>query len=457
MLFRFKVLMASLATVLALSAVLAAAAQAKRPEQPLYERKGGTIGEGVGFESSSGASRTWAPALGMVITCKKSEGAGNDETIGAGWEDIYYKECGVFEATENKTTKQYEEGAEFSACTIKGGEEAATREISVENLKSKLVWDKGENLVLNRYEPESKTLVELEVAGSGCLLKGKYKEEGSLLAWLPNTSSEVVQVGNPIMDNEAFEVKDEKGEVVPRFTKWEDEQAGKKEEGTTELKFGAKPVVFEAVKQDIVRGFNIAFAWKVGNATLGAGGESSLTEIKNEGNISFGGRVSGAPYTVACTELKANATTPVPKILGGIPGRGKEKLELEHCTVSSPAGCEVTGGKIVTSELNDEIVEGMGRSFPKILLLFDGVFPITIGPITCSVAGTHDATGSLLAEAELPKMEAENQQFRFEPVMGRNARSVAHDDTQAGLRADDNFLTVTGYIVLKKTVNFGPF
>jgi hypothetical protein len=102
-----------------------------------------------------------------------------------------------------------------------------------------LVWGEkgteGENLVFNKFIPESGAFVEIEfkkIGAAGCILNGeKVVVEGSVLGWVPVLNKEA------IINATLFEVNNPSGtEVVQRDTKWEVQQeGGGRETGVAEV------------------------------------------------------------------------------------------------------------------------------------------------------------------------------------------------------------------------------
>jgi hypothetical protein len=228
---------AGLGVVLMASAVGVGAAYASPPAQPAFWVGGEAIKSTHNIESEDYNSRLWVTALNTVVKCGNDEGKGEIKEKGRGkWEAIY-KECGAFEAIEG-TEKKFEEGSEISGCTVEG-KGAKAGEIDLKELKSRLVWGKGEELIFSLYEPEKAALAEVVVEGSSCSLKGTYELKGSVLAAAPRINEEELGSAQSVEDEDA------ESAVKQRYTRWEVEEEGKKTEGTAGLKWGADGAALE--------------------------------------------------------------------------------------------------------------------------------------------------------------------------------------------------------------------
>jgi hypothetical protein len=237
-----------LAAALVLSIAGTGVAQASRPAQPAFTKGGEAISTALKIEGASEQPRFLIPSLDAAIRCEKSESSGEIEKKGRDKGKIIYKGCSISELKESKPkesseeTKEIVEGEGITKCKV-NSTEASAGEIKITGLKSRLVWAKGENVILDHYEGEKEPLVELTVEGEGCLLKGKYKVEGSLLAAVPDLNEE--SISNP----QYFEATDEGDSIKRTYTKFEVEEESKKTEGTAELNTAGKAVILESAEQ----------------------------------------------------------------------------------------------------------------------------------------------------------------------------------------------------------------
>jgi hypothetical protein len=190
----------------------------------------------------------------------------------------------------------------------------------------------------------------------------------------------------------------------------------------------------------------IEFAWHVNGSKLAAG-EKTLTS-KALGAQVLKTSVAGIKVEIKCTEV----STAGAKIIGGIPGTSTETVEYKGCTVAKPAGCSIKGGAITTNPLKDEIVEGVGTSAGKALVLFAPVTgkvfaePKLEGGFLCLSLAVE---GSVLAEAVPQKEEAETGVLKFEPANGKESKGSGGETRKDGLTVSGNASTVTGEVLTK--------
>jgi hypothetical protein len=171
----------------------------------------------------------------------------------------------------------------------------------------------------------------------------------------------------------------------------------------------------------------IAFIWMVEGARLAENATKTLKRVNAAEKITF---TSGS-YTIVCNTMESKAGN-AKEIQEKERGLTFTTLEFKECSVTAPVNaCEITGGTtLTTSTLTGEIVEGVGASAGKVLLWFGRSMPRAAyslefqlqnkGGTACPVAGMHKIYGALLAEAEEPKRELENQTFKFEPAQSQN-------------------------------------
>jgi DsbC/DsbD-like thiol-disulfide interchange protein len=199
------------------------------------------------------------------------------------------------------------------------------------------------------------------------------------------------------------------------------------------------------------------FAWHVNGSKLEAGKEKALTS-KAKGAQVLKTAVIGIKVEISCAE----ASTAGAKIIGGIPGTSTETVEYKGCTVAKPSGCKVKGGTITTNPLKDEIVEGVGTSAGKALVLFAPVTgkvfaePKLEGGFTCLSLAVE---GSVLAEANPQLQEVTTGVLKFEPANGKESKNSKGVTNKDGLTVSGNAATVTGEVetTLSPAETFGVF
>jgi hypothetical protein len=190
----------------------------------------------------------------------------------------------------------------------------------------------------------------------------------------------------------------------------------------------------------------IEFLWHVNGSKL-TSGEKSLTS-KALGAQVLKTTVFGTKVEIKCTE----ASTAGAKIIGGLPGTSTETVEYKSCTVAKPSGCTIKNGTITTNPLKDEIVEGLGTSAGKALVLFSPVTgkvfaePKLEGGFLCFSLAVE---GSVLAEAIPQKEEAETGVLKFEPANGKESKGSGGEARKDGLVVSGNAATVTGEVLTK--------
>lgn len=201
----------------------------------------------------------------------------------------------------------------------------------------------------------------------------------------------------------------------------------------------------------------IEFVWKVNGSKLETSKEKALTSKAKTAQV-LKATVVGVPVEISC----ATVATPGAKIIGGTPGTSTETVEYKGCTVTKPSGCKVKGETITTNPLKDEIVEGVGASAGKALLLFAPVTGTTFaepkleGGLLClSVA----VKGSVLAEAVPQKEEVETGVLKFEPANSKESKNSKGETVKDGLTVGGNTSTVKGEIETKlnPVEKFGVF
>jgi hypothetical protein len=263
MISKLKVLMICLGAMLALSAVWVGAAQAARPVQPMFTVAAGTgccetIKASVTIEVQSDRSRLWSTGLGTVITCNRDINTINSalEPEGKDKGEDSFKECQVFSAAKNETTKQFEEGEVNAGCVVRS-EGAPIGEINTNKLKSKLVWNEGRNEVLVLYEPAEGTVfttIKIEkAAGKECLFSGTYKVEGGVLAFAARYGgvNSINRNEEGIMGDQLFEVKNENGAVTQLYKNYEVQAVtgGAVTKASVELKLASFQSALESTEQ----------------------------------------------------------------------------------------------------------------------------------------------------------------------------------------------------------------
>ncbi|HYM44854.1 MAG TPA: hypothetical protein VES65_01665 [Solirubrobacteraceae bacterium] len=199
------------------------------------------------------------------------------------------------------------------------------------------------------------------------------------------------------------------------------------------------------------------FIWKVNGAKLEAGKEKELTS-KAKGAQTLKATVLGVKVEIKCTEV----STAGAKIVGGTPGTSTETVEYKKCIVVKPAECKIKGETISTKPLVDEIVEGVGASAGKGLILFkpkEGeIFaePKLEGGFFCLSLAVK---GSVLAEANPQKEEVETGVLKFEPAESKKYKNSKNEEKSAGLTISGNASTVTGEVETKlnPVEKFGVF
>jgi hypothetical protein len=181
---RIRIGLLSLLAVFAFSAVAAAAAQA---EVPTYSYKGAELSGKLEIKSKSGVSRLWVSALKQVIVCTADTDTGwiNQVSGEAGTNEkvtVTYTGCKLYEAKWNATTKLWEVGSAYSACTVNGPSTEPAGTIKTKELKSRLAyWPPGpESIVVDHFEPEAGE-VFVTIVISGCALDGTYEVKGSVI------------------------------------------------------------------------------------------------------------------------------------------------------------------------------------------------------------------------------------------------------------------------------------
>jgi hypothetical protein len=107
-------------------------------------------------------------------------------------------------------------------------------------------------------------------------------------------------------------------------------------------------------------------------------------------------------------------------IFGGRPGTGEETIEFEEATVAQPAGCAISGAKITTAPLENEIVEGQNG---EVLILFGPKTGTTFSTFKfldkpgeeCVLNGTTTGfTGNILGLPSSQKTEVLRGDIKFE-------------------------------------------
>jgi hypothetical protein len=183
----------------------------------------------------------------------------------------------------------------------------------------------------------------------------------------------------------------------------------------------------------------IAFIWMVEGARLAENQVKTLKRVNAVEKITF---TSGS-YTIVCNTMESKAGN-AKEIREEERGTAFTTLEFKECSVTAPVNaCEITGGTtLTTNTLTGEIVEGVGASAGKVLLWFGRSAPRAAyslefqlqnkGATTCPVSGMHKIYGALLAEAEEPKIELENQTFKFEPTQSLNYMTYGAESRRGG-------------------------
>jgi hypothetical protein len=201
----------------------------------------------------------------------------------------------------------------------------------------------------------------------------------------------------------------------------------------------------------------IEYVWKVNGKTLESGQEKTLIS-KAKGTQVLKTSVIGVKVEIKCTEVKTEGA----KIIGGKPGTSTETVEYKGCTVAKPSGCKIAGETIKTNPLKDEIVEGVGSSAGKALILFKPVSGETFaepklegGFLCLSLA----VDGSVLAEANPQKEEVTTGTLKFEPAEGKKYKNSKGEEKSAGLTVSGSASTVTGEVEtsLSPSEKFGVF
>lgn len=198
------------------------------------------------------------------------------------------------------------------------------------------------------------------------------------------------------------------------------------------------------------------FVWKVNGATLGAGARAFVARALGAQVLTT--TFLGVKYEVSCAGVRAIKG----EIIGGRPGTSAETFEYSKCTVTKPAGCKIPGEKITTKPLKDEIVEGVGASGGKLLLLFapavGEVFaePRLEGGFLC-LALTIE--GSVLAEVIPMEREEPVLKLKFEPAEGTSYKNAKGEVKVAGLTVKGGAAHLLGEvdIELNPVEKFGVF
>jgi hypothetical protein len=201
----------------------------------------------------------------------------------------------------------------------------------------------------------------------------------------------------------------------------------------------------------------IEFIYKVNGAKLEAGKEKELVS-KASTNQVLKATVLGLATEITCTTVE----TPGAKISGGVPGKSTETVHYSGCTVQKPSGCKVKEGKITTNPLVNEIVEGVGASAGKDLVLFKPVSGETFaepkleGGFLCASLAVN---GSILAEAVPQKEEVVAGSLKFEPAEKTKYKNSKNEELSAGLKVGGKAATTTGTVVteLGTKEKFGLF
>lgn len=182
----------------------------------------------------------------------------------------------------------------------------------------------------------------------------------------------------------------------------------------------------------------IEFAWKVGGEMLASGASREVTSNAKSAQVL---KTTGVEIT--CREV----ATPGARIAGGVAGTSSETVEFQRCAVQEPSGCRVKEEKITSRPLKDEIVEGVGSSAGRVLVVFmpaEGetfAEPKLSGGLLCiSVA----VKGSLLAEPSPQKQEATTVTLKFEPAEAKRYRNSKEEERPAGLTVGEDAVTVAG-------------
>ncbi len=188
----------------------------------------------------------------------------------------------------------------------------------------------------------------------------------------------------------------------------------------------------------------IEFIWKVKGAKLEEKAEKELVSKAKTTQI-FKTKVLGQEGEVQCTGVKTAGA----KIIGGTPGTSSETVEYSGCTAPKPSGCKVKGGTVTTKALKDEIVEGVGGSKEKALILFTPKEGETFaevkeeGGLLCL---TVTVKGSVLAEAIPQKEEAKVGVLKFEPAESKKYKNFKKEEKSAGLKVGSEASTTTGEV-----------
>lgn len=200
----------------------------------------------------------------------------------------------------------------------------------------------------------------------------------------------------------------------------------------------------------------IEFVWKAGGKTLESGEKELSSKAKTSQVLKTS--VAGVKVEITCKEV----ATPGGKIIGGKPGTSSETVEYKGCTVQKPSGCKIKEEKITTKPLKDEIVEGVGASAGKVLILFtpkEGetfAEPKLEGGFLCFSLAVK---GSVLAEGNPQKEEATTDTLKFEPAEGKKYKSSKGEEKSAGLTVSGNAATNSGEVETKLVSGekFGAF
>jgi hypothetical protein len=195
------------------------------------------------------------------------------------------------------------------------------------------------------------------------------------------------------------------------------------------------------------------FAWHVGGNVFGSGSETELQSSAKTNQV-LKATVLGIKVEITCTTV----ATPGAEIIGGVPGTSSETVHYTHCTVQKPSGCKIKEEKITTNPLTDEIVEGVGASAGKPLILFrptsGNVFaePKLSGFFCLSVP----VEGTVLAEPIPDEEEGTSGALKFEPAESKHYKNSAGEEKSAGL---SNSGTVSGEVEvsLVSGESFGVF
>jgi len=200
----------------------------------------------------------------------------------------------------------------------------------------------------------------------------------------------------------------------------------------------------------------VEFIYKVNGAKLEAGAERELVSKAKTTQV-----LKASPLGVSTEIVCTGLSTPGAKIKGGKPGTSTETVKYTGCKVNKPSGCKVAGEAITTNPLVNEIVEGVGASAGKSLVLIKPASGETFAEpkLEGFLCPSLAVKGSVLAEPLPQKSEVTAGTLKFEPAESKKYKNSAGAELAAGLTVAGKASTVTGEVAneLGTKEKFGIF